>query len=74
VGSGDCDYETGEIGWLERPLKGNDFNSSSPAWIGNQPPTEPFPQPMWSEELFVQHGAQVTQEGLVTRYVIPNED
>jgi hypothetical protein len=74
LGAGRCDYETGDVKWMETPLKGCDFNSGSPEWIGNESSPEPVTQPMWSEELFVQHGASVTQEGTVTRYIMPNDD
>ena len=74
LGAGRCDYETGEIEWLERQLNGADFNSGSPAWIGDEPETQPAHQPVWSEELFLQHGATVEQQGSVIRYVMPSED
>ena len=74
LGAGCCDYEAGEIEWLDRPLQGNDFNTGAPAWIGDKPFTDSVPKPMWSEELLVQHGATLTQEGSVTRYIMPNED
>jgi hypothetical protein len=75
LGAGRCDYEAGDVRWLEEPLKGSDFNSGSPEWIiGNESSSESVPQRMWSEELFVEHGATVTQEGVVTSYIMPNGD
>jgi hypothetical protein len=61
------------IKWKERQLKGDDFYSPSPPWIGDEPGQEIL-KPVWSEEQLSQYAVKVEHNGAKIRYIMVGEN
>lgn len=71
LGAGCCDYEGVE--WMDRQLKGDDYYTPAPPWIGDTPDVQNSYRPMWSEELLSQYAVRVETQGSIIRYILPSD-
>lgn len=72
LGAGHCHYEGVE--WMDRQLKGDDFFTPAPPWIGDTSDVQNSYKPMWSEELLLsEYGARVETQGSIIRYIFTIE-
>lgn len=64
------------VKWIEKQFTHEDCRDGKtgeppPPWSGNEPDTTYYHEPLWSEDMLIQEGATIEEEGTVTRYFFP---
>lgn len=65
-------FDDERIQWREERIRGDDFYSPAPPWIGDAPSTS-IEEPMWSEDSLAEYAVSIEQDGAKIRYVMSLE-
>jgi hypothetical protein len=65
-------FDDENIQWREERIRGDDFYTPAPPWIGDAP-NAPVEKPMWSEDILAKYAVSIEQDGAKIRYVMSVE-
>jgi hypothetical protein len=73
VDSTDSTYRSLGMKWSERQFTHDDCRNGKtgeppPPWSGDNPHATYYGEPLWTEEMLIQDGAEIEEEGTLIRY------